>query len=1029
MEKLKKLRRIEHNDYPLYILPEQPYWFVPNKAGDTIIKTFIETGDIYSAAKTLDLKFSSQAIAAETFIESILKKIEDKVYTGRGEKVECTYPKEVWLHITNRCNLKCRHCLFSEHLNDGLEIEKSKLIFIIDSLLDIGTNVFIFTGGEPLVYQEIVDIVRYIHTKSRDSKVAFLTNGIPLKNLYTEFQSKCDVDRLHFQLSCEGTFQRYENIRGVSFESLLESIKILINGNFNFTLGVDLLSKEFDIEFFMKMGVKNFHFLYHIPNGNGKNFDKNIVTAQFESLYKYRETAKKYNANIDNFYSIATQVFTYPNLKHDLTSAGIESFAIGPDLKVYPTAATIFIQDLCCGDILTNTLSDVWINSATLRKLRELSVKDIPDLKYDDWKFINGGGDLDLSFFYSGEIFGKDPFIQIYNNIIKSMIVEEAAIFDKKDKLPRILFETGDRIEDCGKKGEVFLTHSNCLLTFATSSGIEAVQSFYKRAAINENVDILNPFIENLRASNIPEENISKSYGCGSPVNHISLKRGDYILDLGSGSGVETLIAADLVGDIGCVVGIDMLDEMLTLSQKAKNSKGAKNITYIKGFIENLPFSDDFFNFVMSNCVINLSHNKKMVFREIFRILKNSGKMVVSDVVSEKTLPISFLQNDKLKGECLSGSMTEEQLFDSLALVGFKNIKVLSRVPYRVEQGFKFFSLTFSAQKFSQHNKKTVYYPGPSRYFVNDDLQFYRAGSVNDYFFTDEDEDTIFITNNNGAVTNKDMISCCVLTPESKADDRSSYLLPDFKNFYETGCLICGRDLVYHDYEKEERCFICGKVSKTSVKCENGHFICDECHYRKPIFFMKKNLINSDERDMLKIFEIVRNNSFFPMHGPEYHSFVPGIILTAYRNNGGKIDDSDIIAGIDRGGKIPGGSCGFMGVCGVATGVGVGLSVIMKSNPLKPEQRSKIMDFSSQVLKEIANFNAPRCCQRETFIGLKLLSEISAQLLGISLPAQYNFKCRQHSQNSSCIGKKCPLFEGNVSGWYKKEFIFSLDKR
>ncbi len=987
--------RIPYKEIAIYINPDIPYWFVPNNAGDKFFQEYLKTSDIYSALKKIEIPLSSAAISSERFLNYIknISGYYKKKYNGRMEYIDFSYPKEVWLHITNRCNLKCAHCLFSDFLNNNSEMPFEELIKIVDELNSSGTNIFIFTGGEPLIYPDLDKVLKHILDRNRDNKIAILTNGLLIEKFYKKIKN-LDLSRIHFQVSCEGIFENYENIRKATFSEFLTAINFLQRNNLNYTLGIDLIDESIEkvIDFFLEKKVKFFHFFYHIPSGNGKNIETPYIELLAKKLIRAKNKCNNVNAEIDNFTSFETQVFTYPGIKHDLTSCGIELVAISPDMKVYPTAATVFQEKLCCGDLKKENFYSIWENSKILNKLRKMSVVNMLELKNSPFKFIHGGGDFDLSYFYNI----VDPFIPLYKEIIKFLIFENVTKLEINNrKVPEIILESRDILKDCGKKGEVFLNHSNCLLSMASDNGIEVVQSFYKEAAIEGNEDILNPFLENLKIEDIPEENLSKSFGCGSPVIFADLKKGDKILDIGCGSGVETLIAADEVGANGIVAGIDMLPEMLKLADKAKKNKKKDNIIYTQGLIEKLPFKDESFNVIISNCVINLSDFKKLVFKEIYRILKNNGRIVISDVVSEKNLPPTFMQDEKLKGECLAGALTEEKLIETLRLLNFSNILVLSRTFYREVDGFKFFSITFSAEKINK-KKSFVYYPGPSNYYIDEEFNIFPKGEIR---LTEKvsDNDVRFIFDENKEIViNKEMYSCCAI--------------PDNQ---DTGCLICGAELQYFNFEKERTCFICGKKFLSNSQCKNGHFICDNCHSNTPVLKLIDYLLNCDKKDLIEIFQEARNFARFPMHGPEYHALIPGVILVSYKNNVGKITDKEIKSAILRGKKVPGGNCAFSGVCGVVTGIGIAISTIIKSTPLKAEERTINQAFCAEVLKKISEKKAARCCQRESYTGLKLFSENSKKLTGSYLPAEFNFKCSQYSLNNTCIGLECELFPSN----------------
>ena len=136
---------------------------------------------------------------------------------------------------------------------------------------------------------------------------------------------------------------------------------------------------------------------------------------------------------------------------------------------------------------------------------------------------------------------------------------------------------------------------------------------------------------------------------------------------------------------------------------------------------------------------------------------------------------------------------------------------------------------------------------------------------------------------------------------------------------------------------------------------------------------------------------------------------MPGIILATYRNLGGDITPEQIITGIRRGSRIPGGACGFYGTCGAATGVGVAVSLVLSANPLKADERQISMSITQRILAEISALRAARCCQRDSWVALKKLSELSASILPVALLAEADWTCTQQHQNKECMGKSCPL--------------------
>lgn len=137
---------------------------------------------------------------------------------------------------------------------------------------------------------------------------------------------------------------------------------------------------------------------------------------------------------------------------------------------------------------------------------------------------------------------------------------------------------------------------------------------------------------------------------------------------------------------------------------------------------------------------------------------------------------------------------------------------------------------------------------------------------------------------------------------------------------------------------------------------------------------------------------------------------VPGIILASYRNRGGAVTDEGIRTGIRRGSKVPGGTCGLMGICGAAIGVGVAFGVILESTPLAPVERCSDLVATAEVLAEISRSEAARCCQRECFVALRKTSDLSRDRLPITLWAEVLFDCEPSADNAKCIGAPRPRF-------------------
>ena len=173
--------------------------------------------------------------------------------------------------------------------------------------------------------------------------------------------------------------------------------------------------------------------------------------------------------------------------------------------------------------------------------------------------------------------------------------------------------------------------------------------------------------------------------GCGNPTALASLRKGEVVLDLGSGAGFDCFLAAKKVGKTGRVIGVDMTSEMLDKARENAEKGGYSNVEFRLGEIENIPVADNTVDIVISNCVINLSTDKKRVFIEAFRVLKPGGRLMVSDIVLLQELP-QFIKNS-VAGYvgCISGAILKEKYLQAVKQAGFHEVKVVDETSFPVE--------------------------------------------------------------------------------------------------------------------------------------------------------------------------------------------------------------------------------------------------------------------------------------------------------------------------------------------------------
>jgi len=191
--------------------------------------------------------------------------------------------------------------------------------------------------------------------------------------------------------------------------------------------------------------------------------------------------------------------------------------------------------------------------------------------------------------------------------------------------------------------------------------------------------------------SALPPEAVVNSFGCGNPVALAELRPGDVVLDLGSGAGIDLFLAAKRVGPKGRAIGIDMTDEMIAKARENAAAGGFANVEVRKGIIEELPVESGTVDWVISNCVINLSPEKPRVFREIARVLKPGGRMLVSDIVAQD-LPEEIRASAALYSSCVSGAIGEAEYLAGLRAAGLADVAVRDRLVYDADQIDAFFA-------------------------------------------------------------------------------------------------------------------------------------------------------------------------------------------------------------------------------------------------------------------------------------------------------------------------------------------------
>lgn len=966
--------RMVYDGIPIYIQPDLPNWFVPNTQADSKIQK-LTPGE-----------------TAPDDIKDLLKRVDQRAeaaYARRTDRLSLQGLKECWIHITNRCNLSCRHCLFAPEpgktakpgRHDELAVEDC--INIIDECLDLGCNIFYFTGGEPLLHPGFHDCLQHIFNTAH-THVVVLSNLTLIDRQKDRFK-RYPRERLHFQVSLDGAPATHDDVRGENaFTTLTRRLKTLQNLGFPTTLAMTVMKSNLSemagvVDYAAAQDIRSVHFLWLFKKGNATGTAAASPQEIFPHLMAAQNRAASAGIRIDNVEIVRSQVFSCPGTRYDLSNAGWESLAVGPDKNIYPTPALIYTPDMNCGHI-TEGIEQVWRNSRTLRTLREESLTRSAAYQKNPLRYITGGGDIDQSMVHTGSFTAGDPYAELYTLTAQWIIASEARKF-RSPSHPAFRLQMGEKLGECPAEGnDIFFTHSNCVLSLPGHDARTQVNQFYTEAAMETKEDIRNPICyEDEMVSHIPRDMRYRSYGCGSPVLDAGLEMGETVVDLGSGTGIECFVSGKLTGPQGRVFGIDMGDAMLESAERTRKAVAANlgydNIEFKKSFLESLPLDDASVDLVISNCVINLSSDKRRVFSEIYRILKPGGRLVVSDITYNGQIPLHIKYNQSLRGECIGGALNYHGLFGLLNDVGFSHSSVLKGYHYRAVAGFDFYSLTYRAFKPKEDLKPLLYA------FPDFDQMMKQVASA--------------------------PTCSCFAPPETRSEPPRE----ERHGNHPSACMVCGETLVYFKTDQKTACHFCGQRLAANATCAAGHFVCDACHQTDAVAVLRQICRQSRQKDAARLMQTVRDHPHFNMHGPEHHALVPAVILTALRNSGSDISEDQVESAIQRGQTIAGGACAFMGACGAAIGAGIAFSLIIGATPYDGKKRQQAQQVTQAVLHRISSYQAPRCCQRDAWLALKEMAKILKEILDTTLLVS-GIECRQYKLNKECIYQACPLWQG-----------------
>jgi hypothetical protein len=235
----------------------------------------------------------------------------------------------------------------------------------------------------------------------------------------------------------------------------------------------------------------------------------------------------------------------------------------------------------------------------------------------------------------------------------------------------------------------------------------------------------------------------------------------------------------------------------------------------------------------------------------------------------------------------------------------------------------------------------------------------------------------------------------------------------EMKGEHPAGCLVCGKDLVYNPKGQRAACMYCGREEDAYAICPDGHYICDRCHALPAEELIREFCIATSLKDPVAIALTLMKNPKVKMHGPEHHFLVPAVLLAAYYNVRNQPDEKEqkIRMAQQRAGSVIGGSCGLLGDCGAAVGVGIFISIITGATPLSRGEWQLANLATARSLEVIALHGGPRCCKRNSFLAIISAADYLRDQIGMDLPVTREIRCPFSARNRECLQNECPYFQ------------------
>lgn len=745
---LPDLTHLELEGLRVFIDGEEPNWLATGRRGARLLEWLREPLAVGALsrryAEWLQLDAARSWLHVHSFVRDCLRRgmasftpFERAPYSGRSAHLSLDKLSEVWIHTNNSCNLSCTHCLVSSSPAADRGLPTAQLFHIIDQACECGAERFYFTGGEPFARPDIFELIEAV-TEEKQAELIILTNGLLFQGKRLDRLAQLGRDRLRLQISLDGaTAETNDRYRGRgTFDRIAEGTRAVAGLGFPVSLTTVVTRENLEelpriTRIVKDWGAQSQHLMWMHRRGRVLETEQDAFPSCEDLIEAARASAQeaaRLGVGLDNLESLKLRVNGRPGIKHDLGNQFWDSLCVYSDGTVYPSAACANHRPLAAGVVDNGNLRQIWQDSPVARRFRQASVANKSWLRDDPFRFILGGGDIEHSYFFSadgagaGDLHAPDPYYGVYRALAQDIMVELAQ--EKRHSLngrsgndaPAVYHSMGEGAVACGAgrdpidvgdRTAVATLHSNCVLAFDIEGSRRVVREFYAKAAEKPQAELCCPMEPDPdEVGHIPREVMDRFYGCGSPVALSGLGSGETMLDLGSGGGIDCFIGARKVGASGRVIGVDMTGEMLAVANRNRTAVaetlGYDVVEFRQGFLEQIPVESKTIDLITSNCVVNLSPDKKAVFREMWRVLKDHGRTVVSDIVSQESVPDHLRVNPRLWGECLAGALTEEEFMTYLEQAGFHGLQILKRDLWKTVEGCTFYSVTLRGFKFER---------------------------------------------------------------------------------------------------------------------------------------------------------------------------------------------------------------------------------------------------------------------------------------------------------------------------------------